>query len=172
MRFLLCHPERSRGICSKHAYMSQDVKLGHFIKLYYLDRTVYINLINFQLILSAPGHSGPRIGPGRAGEEIALLTPRTPGLADCPHPVPHLVVSLRGCIQTSERFDTSHKTHAAPSNSIPGQTQSFHHHCKQKPTQKPTSPDSPDRMNRIIPRSRQEKNVGICIRYRTASIHP
>jgi len=28
-------------------------------------------------------------------EEIALLTPHRPGLADFPHPVPHLAVSLR-----------------------------------------------------------------------------
>ena len=35
------------------------------------------------------------IARSRVGEEIALLTTHRPGLADFPHPVPHLAGSLR-----------------------------------------------------------------------------
>ena len=53
---------------------------------------------------STPTHTYDTSGQCRVGEEVSLLTPHRPGLADFPHPVPHLAASLRDCSRTSERY--------------------------------------------------------------------
>ena len=49
------------------------------------------------LPLSAP------VLTSRVDEEVSLLAPHRPGRADFPHPVPHMVVSLKDAFQMPEQ---------------------------------------------------------------------